>query len=244
MGTLSAGLLRVGKNTSVYRASDTLPDNSVLAVFEDNAQNLWVGTQDGLLRMTRSAVHTISSKDGLADDNVASVYEDPVGRLWMGTISGRMYRLEGERVVPFHVPVAGFNARGIYADPAGTQWFSSTSHGFLRLRGGRTRVFTMRDGLRSNNIRQFLYDRNGTVWIATGSGLTRLEGDSLRTFYLEDGLSYGGVRVLAEDRNGDILVGTDGGLNRIHNGVFVRDPVFLKLGYEKVWGRAEKKGVA
>lgn len=235
VGTLSAGLLRVGKNTSVYRASDTLPDNSVLAVFEDNSQNLWVGTQDGLLRMTRSGVHTISSKDGLADDNVASVYEDPAGRLWMGTISGRMYRLEGERVVPFHVPVAGFNARSIYTDPAGTQWFSSTSHGFLRLQGGHTHVFSMRDGLRSNNIRQFLYDRNGTVWIATGSGLTRLEGDSLRTFYLEDGLSYGGVRVLAEDRNGDILVGTDGGLNRIHNGEFVRDPVFLKLGYEKVW---------
>ncbi|MDQ1474404.1 MAG: hypothetical protein QOJ99_5884, partial [Bryobacterales bacterium] len=236
VGTLSSGLVRIGaKGASSYRGADALPDNTVLAVFGDNAQNLWVGTQDGLLRMTRSGVKTITSKEGLADDYVATVYEDPAGRLWIGTLTSGLYRLEGERAVPFQAPMAGFQARGIYVDPTGTQWYSSAGQGFLRVEQGRARIFSMKDGMRSNTVRQFLYDHNGAVWMATGSGLTRYDRGSLRTFYLEDGLAYGGVRVLAEDRNGDILVGTDGGLNRIHNGVFVRDPVFLKLGYERIW---------
>jgi ligand-binding sensor domain-containing protein len=235
VGTLSSGLVRISaKGISKYRG-DALPDNTVLSIFEDNAQNLWVGTQDGLLRMTRSGVKTITSKDGLADDYVATVYEDPVGRLWIGTLTSGLYRLEGDRVIPFQAPLAGFLARGIYVDPTGTQWYSSAGQGFLRVEGGRAHLYGMKDGMRSNTVRQFLYDHTGAMWMATGSGLTRYDHGSLRTFYLEDGLAYGGVRVLAEDRNGDILVGTDGGLNRIHNGVFVRDPVFLKLGYERIW---------
>lgn len=246
VGTAGAGLVRIGpEDTSAYRAPDTLPDNTVLALFEDNAQNLWIGTQDGLLRITRSGVKTITAKDGLADDNVASVYQDPGGRLWLGTLTGHMYWLNGERVIPFQVPVPQFRARGIYVDPKGVQWFSSASQGFMRVEGRQARVYGIRDGMRSNNVRQFLYDRQGVVWIATGSGLTRYdEHGALRTFYLEDGLAYGGVRVLAEDRNGDILVGTDGGLNRIHSGVFVRDPVFVKLGYERVWAiHVDSRGV-
>jgi ligand-binding sensor domain-containing protein/signal transduction histidine kinase len=244
VGTVGAGLTRIGaKQTFTYRSGRDLPDNTVSSIFEDNAQNIWVGTQDGLLRMTRSGVKTITARDGLADDDVATVYQDPSGRLWIGTLTGSMYRLEGQRVVPVPSPIPGFRARGIYVDPAGVQWFSSVSQGFLRVEGKKARAFGIPDGMRSNNIRQFLYDRQGVVWIATGSGLTRYDHGSLRTFYLEEGLAYGGVRVLAEDRNGDILVGTDGGLNRVHNGVFVSDPVFLKLGHERVWAiHADSRG--
>jgi len=236
IGTVGSGLVRIGEHDkTTYLAADTLPDNTVLTLFEDNARNLWVGTQDGLLRMTRSGVKTITSKDGLADDNVASVYEDPSGTLWIGTLTGKMYRLDGDRVIPFQVPDPTFRARSLYVDPTGTRWYSSVGQGVLRVRGRDVRKFGIRDGMRSNNARQFLYDRKGAVWITTGSGLTRIEGDTVRTFYLEDGLAYGGVRVLAEESSGDILVGTDGGLNRIHNGVFVTDPTFVKLGYQRIW---------
>ena len=239
IGTLGKGLVRIAPDgaTTTYRASDILPDNTVLSVFEDREQNLWVGTQDGLLRLTRSTVETITSANGLADDNVATVYEDPGGTLWIATITNQLYRLEGQRAVPFTLPreAAKFGPRNVYVDRAGVEWLGSLNQGILRIAAGKARAFVIGEGLRSNNIRQFLEDRAGQIWIATGSGLSRWDGHAMKTFYLEDGLAYGSVRVLAEDRNGDLLVGTDGGLNRVREGKFVRDPVFAQLGNERIW---------
>jgi ligand-binding sensor domain-containing protein/signal transduction histidine kinase len=238
VGTIGEGLMRIGnRSETVYRASDILPDNTVWSVFEDREKNLWIGTQDGLLRLTRSAVHTITSKDGLADDNVATVYDDPRGALWIGTITNQLYRLEGQRALIYHLPPRFQRLRpnSIYMDREGVMWIGTTAQGAIRIAGNDVRVFTMRDGMRSNSIRQFLEDRKGIIWIATGSGLSRWDGHSIRTYYLEDGLAYGGVRVLAEDTNGDLLVGTDGGLNRVRDGKFVRDPVFVQLGNERIW---------
>jgi signal transduction histidine kinase/ligand-binding sensor domain-containing protein len=238
-GTIGKGLLRIapGGATTTYRASDMLPDNTVLAVFEDREQNLWAGTQDGLLRLTRSTVETITSANGLGDDNVATVYEDPRGTLWLGTFTNQLYRLEGERAVPFRAPgaAAGFSARSIYVDREGVEWLGSPNAGVLRIAGGNVRVFTSPADMRSRDVRQVLEDRAGMIWIATGSGLSRWDGHSMKTFYLEDGLAYVSLRVLAEDTNGDLLVGTDGGLNRVRDGKFLRDPVFAQLGRERIW---------
>jgi signal transduction histidine kinase len=93
----------------------------------------------------------------------------------------------------------------------------------------------MQDGLRSNDIRDFIEDRSGAVWMATGSGLTRWYAGSVKTYYVEDGLAYGSTRALALDEAGDVLVGTDGGLNRVHNGKIVPDAVFASLGRERIW---------
>lgn len=249
IGAAGAGLVRVGPREN--QKIDGLPDNGVLAIFEDREQNLWVGTLDGLLRLTRSVVRTISSRDGLAEDNVVSVYEDPGGQLWVGTASGTLYTLEdlpaGPRLRPFHPPPSarGFNARALYVDREGAQWFASNRQGFLRVAGGHVQVFNRNDGLRSNDARQFFEDRQGDVWIATGSGLSRWSRatNTVRTYYLEDGLAYGSTHVVTEDRNGDLLVGTDGGLNRIHNGVFVQDPAFIRLGNERIWAIHVDKSV-
>ncbi len=246
VGTAGAGLVRLrpsGHSPPVSQRVEGLPDNGVLAIFEDREENLWVGTLDGLLRLNRSVVSTIASHEGLAEDNVTSVYEDPGGQLWIGTVGGRLHVVDdlasGVRVRPFVPPPAarGFNARALFVDREGGQWFASNRQGFLHIAGGRAQIFNRNTGLRSNDARQFFEDRQGDVWIATGSGLSRWSRatNTVKTYYLEDGLAYGGTHVVAEDRSGDLLVGTDGGLNRIHNGVFVTDPVFQRLGNERIW---------
>jgi len=237
IGTLGQGLLRFSKGVvTSYRSPETLPNNTVLSIFEDRERSLWVGTQDGLLRFTQSAVRTITSKDGLADDNVATVYQDPAGSLWVGTFTGKLYRIENGQAAEYRIPFQDqFRPRSIYVDRGGAKWLGSVSQGILRIADGKTQAFTRANGLRSNDIRDFLQDSSGNVWIATGSGLSRWDGRAMRTFYIEDGLAYGGTHALALDRNGDLLVGTDGGLNRVHEGRFVRDDAFARLGDERIW---------
>jgi ligand-binding sensor domain-containing protein/signal transduction histidine kinase len=238
IGTFGQGLLRSRDGVvTAYRAPETLPNNAVLSIFEDRERNLWVGTQDGLLRLTQSAVRTITSKDGLADDNVATVYQDPAGSLWVGTFTGKLYRMENGRAVEYRIPAPfeRFHARSIYVARDGAKWLGSNGEGILRIAAGKTQSFTRENGMRSNDIRDFLEDGAGNVWIATGSGLSRWDGNAIRTFYIEDGLAYGGTHALALDRNGDLLVGTDGGLNRVHEGRFVHDAAFASLGNERIW---------
>ena len=238
VGTFGHGLLRFSKGVvTSYRSPETLPNNTVLSIFEDRERNLWIGTQDGLLRFTQSAVRTITSKDGLADDNVATVYQDPAGSLWVGTYTGGLYQMENGHAaeVRLHSPNSQFRPHNIYVDRSGARWLGSASQGILRMDAGKTQPFTRQNGLRSNDIRDFIQDAAGNVWIATGSGLSRWDGQTMRTFYIEDGLAYGGTHALALDRNGDLLVGTDGGLNRVHEGRFVHDDAFAKLGNERIW---------
>ena len=238
LGTTGQGLFRMGKSGERrFRAPDPLPHDTVWCVFEDKEGNIWVGTQNGLLRLSATAVKTITRANGLDEDDVVSVYQDPGGKIWIGTPAGGLHTLAGDRANSYHPPTAAgdFRPRNLYVDSLGTQWFGSSGQGLLQIEHGVARHFRMSDGLRSNNVRQVLRDRSGMAWIATGSGLSRWDGRSIRTFYLEDGLAYGGVRSLAEDANGDLLVGTDGGMNRVRDSVFVKDPVLAQLKTDRIW---------
>ncbi len=238
IGTPGEGIWRLhdGQHT-LYRAPAILPDNTISSIFEDRERELWIGTQDGLLRLTQSAVTTINSHDGLDDDNVATVYQGPDGAIWMATVTGQAYRYVDGRVTPFSAPraMAGARARSVYFDRSGVLWIGTVAQGVFRIEDGNVQVFSMAEGLRSNGIRQLLEDRSGVMWVATGSGLTSINGSNVHTYYLEDGLSYGGVRSLAIDRGGDLLVGTDGGLDRVRHGKFVHDAAFAQLGFERIW---------
>lgn len=238
VGTLGKGLIRVGAAGVVaFREPGVLPDNTIWAIFEDRERNIWIGTQDGLLRLSKTAVHSLTGKDGLADDNVTTVYEDRPGNLWFTTITGLVYRLTGKQLAPFRLPgpAAGVRARAVFVDREGALWIATSGAGVVRVRAGKVTTFTTKDGLRDNIARQFLQDRRGDLWIALASGLSRWDGRRFRNYYIEDGLSYGSVRMLVEDQAGDILIGTDRGLNRLRDGKFVRDPLFAQLDGEKVW---------
>jgi len=80
LGTLGHGLLldREGRETA-FLAPIALPDNSVSAILEDVEKNIWVGTDDGLVRMTSPSVGLLNARNGLEDDNVSSVYHDHHG---------------------------------------------------------------------------------------------------------------------------------------------------------------------
>lgn len=241
VGTTGQGLFRAGAGgVASFRDAGVLPGNSVAALFEDRENNLWVGTEDGMLRLSRTSVQTLNSRDGLADDNVLTVSQGRDGSLWLVTITGQVFHFAGGTVVPFRLS-GSQSIRLVYEDSKGVLWIGSANEGIIRIAGSQRTSFTMRDGLHSNSIRQFLEDRHGNLWIALGSGLSRWDGRRFQNYYLEDGLSYGSVRVLMEDGRGDLLVGTDNGLNRIHGGKFVADPLFAQLDGERVWALHEDK---
>jgi ligand-binding sensor domain-containing protein/signal transduction histidine kinase len=238
LGTEGDGLYLVqdGRKTP-FRAPASLPNNNILAILEDREQNIWVGTADGLVRMSSPDVGLLTSRDGLSDDNVSTVYCDHHGSLWFTTVTGGAFRYANGRIeaVRFPPPANSLRIRGAYEDRTGAFWFGTNNQGVVRVANGKTSRFTMSQGLRNNGIQAFFEDRGGNLWIGTTSGLSRWDGSKFRNYYLEDGLSYGWVRAIVEDQQGDMLVGTERGLNRFHDGKFVPDPAFAELSRDRIW---------
>ncbi|HVW87656.1 MAG TPA: two-component regulator propeller domain-containing protein [Bryobacteraceae bacterium] len=239
IGTTGEGLISVpaGRAAMAHRAPSFLPDNTILVLFEDRQHNIWAGAQDGLLRLSRTAVTTIAAAQGLSDDNVSTTYEDREGRLWIVTFSGQVYRLKGTTPERYSLPppARDLRIRTVFEARNGDFWFGASGAGLVRLSHGKVARYTKKEGLRSDSVRQIFEDSRGAFWIATSSGLSRWDGAGFTNYYLEEGLSYPSVRCLAESPEGDVLVGTDAGLNRIRDGHIVNDPAFASLRQEKIW---------
>jgi ligand-binding sensor domain-containing protein/signal transduction histidine kinase len=238
IGSTGTGLAKVhGCAVTWWRAPGVLPGDAINAIFEDRQGSIWAGTEDGLLRLSRRTVKTLDRKDGFGENNISTAYRDRSGALWVTTVTGKIYRLIGDRVYPYALPapVADLEIRTIFEDSRGDLLMGTNDHGFLRISGGRARSYTSNDGLRNNTITDFREDGRGILWIATSSGLTRWDGHAFRNYYLGDGLVYGYVRVLARDRNGDILAGTDRGVSRVHGDRIEKDPLLERAGPEKIY---------
>src|SRR5579884_1319180 len=136
IGTPGEGLWRLHDGQRfLYRAPAILPDNTISSVFEDRERELWVGTQDGLLRLTQSVVLTINSQNGLDDDNVATVSAGPDGAIWMATVNGHVYRYANGRATRLALPKAvnGARVRSIYFARNGALWIGTAGQGVFRI---------------------------------------------------------------------------------------------------------------
>jgi signal transduction histidine kinase/ligand-binding sensor domain-containing protein len=240
IGTVSKGLVSIDPNSGAstgYESPAVLPDNTVLLLFEDRQHNIWVGAQDGLVRLSQALVTTVGASEGISDDNISTTYEDPKGVLWIVTYTGQIYKLKGMTPERYSLPasVRDLRFRNVFMDRHDNYWFGAAGAGVVRLSQGKVTRFTRKEGLRSDSVRQIFEDSRGMMWFATSSGLSKWDGNAFANYYLEEGLSYPSVRCLAETSDGDILAGTDAGLNRIHKGRIVPDPLFAGLKHEKIW---------
>jgi ligand-binding sensor domain-containing protein/signal transduction histidine kinase len=237
-GTLGDGLklVRAGAETA-FQSPSMLPDNSVSAILEDRERNIWVGTADGLVRLSAPEVGLLNSRHGLSEDNVMTVYTDRRGDIWLTTVTGGVFRYSGGRAERLRLPppADGLRIRATFEDRNGALWFGTDNQGVVRFAGGKVTRFTTSEGLRNNGIEAFYEDPAGGLWIGTTSGLSRWDGSRFQNYYLESGLSYGWVRTIVEDRHGDMLVGTDRGLNRFRDGRFVQDQGFEALSRDRIW---------
>ena len=226
IGTIGEGMIRYRDGVFTrFTAPTALPSNTVLSSFEDSEQNLWVGTQAGLLRLSRTAVSTFPLPDA-ADADFGTIYEDRDGALWVaGT---HLYRFTGPKAVlhRFPPPLSGARVRNVFRDSSGVLWIGTEGQGVFRWAGGRPVQIANTQGY----IRAFAEDRDGSIWIGTDGDYCRWRPQGI-TYYEE----HQSVRALLVDRDGDLWVGKDRGLSRLRAGQLMHDVVTERLRNEKVW---------
>ncbi|WP_282159946.1 histidine kinase [Ulvibacterium marinum] len=138
IGTDASGLFiqDLGSHTFLHLTNDsinkglTLPTNKIYTVLTDQQENLWLGTDKGVIYFDKDLNKTtvINAKDGLTDLNVVGILEDAHKNMWFSTYDG-LYRYEKDlkKVTAFYVedglPFNDFNQYAYYKTSTNTLLF-------------------------------------------------------------------------------------------------------------------------
>jgi ligand-binding sensor domain-containing protein/signal transduction histidine kinase len=238
IGTIGLGAFQTtGGALTQITAPSMLPSNTVLNFFEDCERNLWIGTQAGMMRLTKAQVGLVLLPKA-ADSDFETIYRDPGGGFWIG--STQLFQMMNETLIRKNLPgMDGVHVRQVYRDRAGDLWAGTDGDGVFRISANGTLQLTTRDGLSNNFVRAITQDRDGSMWVAADEGISHIvQGQSkpiIRSYQMRDGLAYFSTRALHVDRKGDLWVGTDHGLSHMQHGSFVNDAATAALAQTKIW---------
>jgi ligand-binding sensor domain-containing protein/serine phosphatase RsbU (regulator of sigma subunit) len=175
----------------------------VLSLFIDGEGGLWVGTNEGLIKIfkgnKKSNYELIEYKNNLDDENslsnniVRSIYEDRYGDLWIGTDYGlnKISSIERSKTYSkfkhyFHSPsnnksISNNEIYAIAEDASGLIWIGTNGGGINIYNRKKNQFITYQHdplderSLSANEIRSLFLDRSGIMWIGTyGSGINKV----------------------------------------------------------------------
>lgn len=156
----------------VISGSAAIPDVfSVNSLYEDNQNNIWIGTWlNGLYRYDKSENRIIhyspnTVNNSISGNKISSIIQDSKGYIWIGTFSNGLNRLN-----KFTDKFTYFNTSnglpndcvfGILEDEKGFIWVS-TMKGLVKLNpeDGSMRVYDVEDGLVNNQFNWHAYHKN------------------------------------------------------------------------------------
>ena len=218
---------------------DSLPNDQVIDIHEDQHGELWVGTDGGgLARLDPTTGsfeifrHERGNASSLSDDNIRSIYEDGEGQMWIGTAQGglnRFHRATGRFTRYKHDPndphsLGSGQVPSMYEDTKGTLWVGTEDglsewrpsiDGFVNYR----RDPADRKSLINNRVNRITQDASGVLWLATNGGVSAWNyiSDTFQHYgSAGDFLQSDVVTSVAETSNGVLWVGTyGGGLSRL-----------------------------
>jgi ligand-binding sensor domain-containing protein/signal transduction histidine kinase len=166
-----------------FAALTNMPATNVSAMFQDRAGQLWLGTEQGLLRVSQDALRRFTTHDGISANDIRAIAEDREGNLWVGTEGGGLNRLRDGRFTCFTKTngLPGNSVAAAEVDADGVLWVA-TSGGLARYQGGKWTHYSKREGLASNSLGYLLEDGRGYLWVGSKAGLMRLKKDELNRF--------------------------------------------------------------
>ena len=216
-----------GVGFTVYRHrvndSTSIADSRVDASLRDTRGTLWFGTSVGLSRYdpARDAFANFDIVQG--GGTLVNAIAEAQGALWLGTERG-LYRFDRGtgKATPFRPDLfAGLEVMAVYEDGAKHLWIGTRNTGGREFdeHGALVRDWSAPgSGLPGKDVRVFLDDRKGALWIGMlDAGLARLDRRTGTLTYFRhhaddaQSLSVDAVHVLMADGDRGMWVGTENG---------------------------------
>lgn len=217
----------------------SLNNNSIRCIFEDAQKNLWLGSGEEGINISKTlSVHFESlrrlpnNSNSLNYSYVLSVIEDRNGNLWIGTNGGgvNFYETKTGRFSYPSIPyVNEFGRRAaaiktILEAHDGTIWIGTYMGGLIVYDPDSKKYTTFsnigsKNSISSNAINYLFQDSESRIWIATDGGINIYDPVTADFSVLNtrnSKISSDFINYFFEDNNHQIWVGTYFGLNRIN----------------------------
>jgi ligand-binding sensor domain-containing protein/signal transduction histidine kinase len=169
VGTRDSGLfyLNNGQPTFVTKGLPDAKINSLLAVSD---HDLWVGTDNGVVRWNGTELTSANVPGALSHVQALTMIADRDANVWIGTPSG-LFRVNPHGVAltkePGNSPIGVVSA--LFEDREGDLWVGG-AEGIARLRDSVFTTYSSSQGLPSNKIGPVYGDADGRTWFAPTEG--------------------------------------------------------------------------
>jgi signal transduction histidine kinase/ligand-binding sensor domain-containing protein len=224
VGFHDSGLVQFvdGKPARVYTQKDGLPSNEIFSIRENSDGDLLIAARGGPSRLHDGYFVNPVMKDPLNRRVAFDYLQDRSGKLWVASPAG-VSQLEGNRsrtVIPGGSQLNS-DAVVLCETRDGNLWAGTFGEGLWRLSNGglnrgQIRLYTVGDGLSSNQIRSLVEGADGTLWIGTfGGGLDAMRDGRFFHVSARDGLLSDNVSHIEDDGQGSLWLSTTRGICRV-----------------------------
>ena len=240
LGTVATGLSKFDPHKRRFRHIITNPA-TVNAFFEDSDGTLWIGTQDGVKRMSRGSSQvedvglTNRQQAKLQGESVYSICEDRDGDMWFAKVGSGLYRLNKKTsaVQSFGLPSGPKDntstfLTNLFVDSRGDLWIGQSGGGVSRYDMKRKtfehHATRTQPAFPADYVWAIHEDHRGFLWFGTwGIGVIRYDPRTYESIVFSKdnerssstAISGDVVVAIAEGADGILWFGTWGdGLNR------------------------------
>jgi len=238
IGTYGQGLIKYNRESQKFTRYKYDPDNPgsisgniINCIIEDSSGLLWIGTQGlGLNRFDKNTEKFTLIGRKL---DVPNVYEDRSGNLWIAGAGLKKLDRKREKLTSYwHNPedpssISSNSTTVIYETTEYDRrvlWVGTDDSGLNRFdpESGKSKIYTINDGLPSNVINGILKDNDGNLWLSTNDGLSKFnpQNETFRNYDVADGLLGNQLnpRVCCKTADGQMFFGGTKGLNAFYPG--------------------------
>jgi signal transduction histidine kinase/ligand-binding sensor domain-containing protein len=188
MGTRDAGLFRIdgGKAVSIRKG---LPDLKVNFLLPGGANDLWVGTDNGMARWNGSEFETTGIAPAGGRFQALVMLRDHDGNIWVGTDSRGLLRLNARGVASFTGESSFPQAiTALFEGREGCIWIGHAD-GIERLRDSAFVTYSNAEGLPTDGNNPVYVDSTNRLWFPPVNGGLWWSKDSQHGHITADGLN-------------------------------------------------------
>jgi len=203
-------------NFELYLDKNKMTINAVNSMIKDRDNNLWMGTDKGILYYDGITYETFTLFNGLPHNKITCIYEDSSSKIWFSTPRGVVcYDYNKFTVYNTNSGLISNKVSSITQDTEGNLWFG-TDNGISVFHREQFYEVTIKHGVSDNTITSLLTDNSGNLWIGTAfGGLDKYSGRTIQNYSIKEGLSSNHIYTVAVDTNNYAFLGTHKGLHRL-----------------------------
>ncbi len=224
---------------------NTLVNNKIFSIYEDNHHTVWIGSNEGLYTVSKTnglVTRYVSDPDRinwLPHIGVNEIIEDSKNNLWLATNGGLSIfnRKDGTFINYFHddydeSSISNNSVHSIFEDFQHNIWIGSGENGINVIKSHTyefncfKRIPNKPNSLNYGFVLSVIENHTGNIWIGTnGKGIDKYDIKSKRFEYFippiatKSGRQSAAILSLFEDKSGKIWMGTYLG------GIVVYNPV-------------------